>query len=411
MKRVTFTVYVLISFLMLMPQLVMAQQGGRIRFGNLKVIPGITLQEVYDDNIFLANDTNNTDELKESDFIFHLMPSLMLQYNIPGRGGLNFGYQGQLAYYGDRDENDWQTHKGLFNVDYYAPGGFILGIKEVYSDAEDPFGSPTEFGLGKPQTKRKVNDLMTKIGYDFGNKTKVLAFFNYYDQDYDAAADFTQDHDINEFGVGLQIRLLPKTWAFARWHFGEQDYNTSQGAVTEANDSDNDWHRINTGLTWDSGAKLQGELNFGYQWKDHDNPFDSNGAPFGDEDTWIAATAITYLPTKTTTLSLNVSRTVRVTSASTREFFEDTAIGLNLRQKLMNKLSLSLGGRYSFNEYNLPVANPREDDNYDANIGLDYLIQKWLKAGLSYSYKKKDSNDVAMEFTDNQVVLLLSAAY
>ena len=59
MKRGIFIVGFGVSISILLFSQVMAQ-GGRIRFNNLKVIPGITLQEVYDDNIYLGSGSNNT---------------------------------------------------------------------------------------------------------------------------------------------------------------------------------------------------------------------------------------------------------------------------------------------------------------------------------------------------------------
>ena len=141
-----------------------------------------------------------------------------------------------------------------------------------YTDAEDPYGSDNEFKLGVPMTERWFNNLMTKIGYDFGNKLRLFGYFNYYKQDYDALLDYTQNYDNQEFGVGAEVKLLPKTWGFIRYHIGEQDYDTPPALVngiptnaTESNDADYDWQRVNTGLTWDSGAKFSGELDFGYK--------------------------------------------------------------------------------------------------------------------------------------------------
>ena len=75
------------------------QQGGNIRFGNLAIIPGIALDGVYDDNIYMGNGkeysdpAETTQEKKESDWITHVKPSLFLDYTLPERGSVNLGYQ------------------------------------------------------------------------------------------------------------------------------------------------------------------------------------------------------------------------------------------------------------------------------------------------------------------------------
>jgi len=411
MKRGIIIPGLVISIVMLLSLQLMAQ-GGNINIGKLKVIPGLTIQELYDDNIFLGNGSNNTTELKESDWITHVMPTLGFNYSLQERGNLSLGYLGDFAYYIDNDNNDWQTHKCMFNLNYKAPGGIIIDINTIHTDAEDPYGSLEGYGRGL-KTERSNNDLKTKIGYDFGNRFKILAYYNYYKQDYDLERDYTQDYDVNEFGIGCQMRLLPNTWGFFRYHFGERDYFTHRvgTGVTESNDSDFEWNRVNFGLTWDIRAKLAGELNFGYQWKDYNNLTDVNGNRYEDKDTWIAATSITYRATPTIALALKITRALRDTGSNDNEYFEDTGIGINLQKVILSKFTLTVGGVHNKNNYNVPLSKPREDDNYRVNIGLVYQIQDRLTAGIDYKHKKKDSNYAENDYTDKQFMISLRGVY
>ena len=405
MKRGIFIVGFVVSILMLLFSQVMAQ-GGRIRFGNLKIIPDITLQEVYDDNIYLGNGANNTTELEESDLITHIMPALGLDYNLHERGNVSFNYTGDLAYYSDNGNNDWQTHKGEFNFNYQAPRGIILDIHTIHIDAEDPYGNLELYRIGL-KTKRRGNSLNAKITYGFGDRFQILGYYNRYKQDYDLLRDYTQDWDITEFGAGFQMRLLPKTWAFFRYYFGERDYFTHRGNVTESNDSDFDWNRVNFGVTWETGAKLEGELNFGYQLMDYENTADVGGDRYDAKDTWIAATSITYTATPTIELALGLTRALRETGSSDNEYFEDTGIGINMQKVILPKFTLTVGGVYSVNDYNIP----REDDIYRLDAGLDYQIRERLTAGVGYRYKKQDSNYSEHNYADTQFMILLSAVY
>ena len=411
MKKRIFIVGFAVSILMLLLSQVMAQ-GGRIRFNNLKVIPGITLQEVYDDNIYLGSGSNNTTEAEESDLITHIMPSLGLDYNLHDRGNVSFNYSGDLANYNDNDKNDWQTHKGKFNVNYQAPGGIILDISTIHIDAEDPYGNPELYRIGL-KTERRGNDLKAKIAYGFGNRFQILAYYNYYKQDYDLLRDYTQDWDITEFGAGFQMRLLPKTWAFFRYYFGERDYFTHPAGkgVTESNDSDFDWNRVNFGVTWETGAKLEGELNLGYQLMDYKNVTDVEGDRYDAKDTWIAATSIAYTATPTLGLALSLTRALRETGSGDNEYFEDTGIGINIKKVIQPKFTLTVGGVYSVNDYNTPLTRPRGDDIYKVNIGLDYLIRDWLTAALGYGYEKKDSSYSENSYADTQFLISLRAVY
>ena len=390
---------------------VMPQVGG-IKLGKTRLISGITVQALYDVNVYLGYGTYATTELEESDLITHLMPTVGLNYALPERGRLNLGYHGDLAYYRDNGENDWQTHKGTLGLDYQAPGGLALGINNVYTDAEDPYGSLEQYRIGL-KTERWNNDLKTKAGYGFGNMFKLFGYYNHYKQDYELERDYTQDYDENEFGADFQMRVLPKTWGFARFHLGERDYFTHPvgTGVTDANDSDFTWRRLNFGITWETGAKLSGELNLGYQWKDYDNCGDVNGNTYEDKNTWIAATSLTHAATPTTALALRVTRALRQTGSDTNEYFEDTGIGLSLQQKILAKYTLTAGVAYSVNDYNVPLHNAREDDNHNANVGIACRIRDWLSAAAGYRYKRKDSNYPDKDYTDNQFLISIQGVY
>ena len=379
---------------------VMAQEG-RIHVGSLKIIPGITIQGGHDDNIYLDN---GKDESETSDWLTHIMPSLFFDYGFRERLFLKIGYEGDMAYYSKNGSNDWQGHKGEFGLNYEGPGGLIIDINNAYVNTEDPYGSLNEYNLGI-QTERWNNDLKTRIGFEFSDRFQVLAYFNYHKQDYDRDVDDTQDYDVYEIGAGFQMKVLPKTWGFVRYHNGERDYFSSSDDDT---DSDFDWHRVNAGLTWGSGARFSGELNFGYQWKDYENSTDVSDNSYRDKNTWIASTLVSYEAGASTELDLGVTRALRESGSDDNEYSEDTGIGIGLRQGIAEKLTLVAGASYSENEYNVL---DRDDDNYKFNAGLDYRIQPWLLAGVAYNYWRKNSNVREYDFTDNRFMVTVSAEY
>ncbi|MBM4272740.1 MAG: hypothetical protein FJ139_11390 [Deltaproteobacteria bacterium] len=383
-------------------------RGGKISVGNLKIIPGITGQAIHDDNIYMKNGSDAGANRKESDWIYHLKPGLMLDYTIPERGSLRLGYEGDWAFYDKNNDNDWKNHRGNFALDYKAPGGLLLDITNTYSRLEDPYGSPDQYAIGRI-SKRWENDLKSKIGFLFSENFRAFLLYNFYKQDYrNDDFDYSQDYSDHEFGVGVESRFMPRTWGFLRYHYGKRDYFTHRGSLTDQNDADSKWHRVNAGLTWDPAAKLQGELNVGYEWKSYENQSTPTGTRRDDIDTWIAATMIRYKPTTTTTLNFMITRALRDTGADTNEYFEDTGVGIELRQIILTKFTFIVGANYSKNDFN---TNNREDDNYNANVGVDYKIQDWLTVGIGYNYKEKDSNIDINDFKDNQFIGSIKLVY
>lgn len=422
MKRSLFVSCIILILLLVAPFQLQAQQMGKINFGNFSIIPGVTLQSVYDDNIYLGNGKDypgapqtTLAEKKESDLVSHIKPSLFLNYILPERGYINLGYMGDFAFYKDNNNNNWTNHQGILGVNYQAPGGLIVGVNELFASVEDPYGGADQYQTGRT-TKRYYNDLKAKVGYVIMSNFRSFLYFNNYLQKYDNSTfDYSQDYTNTEYGIGAEIRFLPKTWGFLRYHYGTRKYNTNAPGQTGDFNSDSKWHRVNTGLAWDPGldAKIKGELNFGYQWTKYDHEFASAAGRDRREDknTWIAATSINFLPAEGTILAMNLSRALRSTGSDTNEQFVDTLIGITLQQKLLMKLTLTAGIAYMKNEYNVPVGNERNDNNYLANLGLDYNIQDWLSVGIDYKYNRKDSNVEIYEYVNNQVMAQVKIMY
>ena len=413
MKRATFFSCVTALLLAIVPLQVQAQQGGNIKFGNLSIVPGFTLQGIHDDNIYLGNgkDSAGLAEKKVSDWITHAKPSLLLNYLMPERGYVNLGYQGDFAFYDENDSNNWKSQMGNFEVNYLAPGGLIFGINELYTRAEDPFGGADQYNVGRI-SKRWTNDVKTKLGYAITSNFRSILYYNNFKQQYNDIQDYTQDYTENEYGIGVETRFLPKTWGFLRYYYGQRKYNTlAPGETTDEFNTDLKWNKVSAGLTWDPEAKLSGELNVGYQWLTYDHERTDTGILRENKNTWVAATSIFFKATETTTLAMTLSRAIRNTASDTNEQFIDTGIGITLQQKLFTKFLLNAGLNYSKNEYNLPVGNERSDNNYKGNIGLDYNIQEWLSVGVAYNYNRKDSNIEASEFVDNQFMASLKIVY
>ncbi len=413
MKKNIFISFLVVNCLVFSAAGALAQEReSTLIFGNMVVKPGLTLQEVYDDNIYLGSGTNAIGEREESDWITHIIPNIMLDYSLHERGGIKLGYLGDFAYYKDDSNNDWKNHKGIFGLNYKAPVGLIVGIDNRYTRVQDPYSSDNEYRLGVPQIERWHNDLKTKIGYELRNLFRIFAYYNYYKQKYDEEIDYSQNYDCNEVGAGIEKKILPLTWGFLRYFHRKTDYYTHRKGVTDFNDADFSYDSVKMGLAWDPGAKIEGELNFGYTWKKYDNDADVSGSQYNDKNTWIASTLLSYKPTVKTTLGLALIKALRDVGADTTEYFDDTGISINLKQVIISELSLLVGVAYSTHDYEDSIDNPgREDDNYTGRLGIEYLINEWLMAGADYTYREKNSNYGEYDYKENKFRIILGMTY
>lgn len=386
---------------------------GKIKLGKITVIPGFSLMEEYDDNIYLGNGDNDTTEKKESDWITHLKPSLAFLYDMKERGSVSMGYLGDFTKYSSNGDNDWNSHTVAFKSDYKAPAGLLLGLNNTYINADDPYASENEYRLGQ-QTKRWSDDLNFKLGYQLVNRYRVIGYYNFYKQEYDLERDYSQNYNTNEFGVGAEMRVMPQTWAFLRYFHGKRDYTDHPAFIpklSDSTDADFTYNRVNVGLGWDATAKLSGEFNVGYQWNKADNEFDPYGRRYEDKNTWVAQTKVNYIATPKTKLGADLFRAVRYTGGDLSEFYEETGFGLNVSQNVLTKGMLRAGAGYALHDYNQPAADARSDKNYKLMLGFDYYFVEWLMAGLEYRYWDRNSNFDGYDFQDNRFMMTVGIVY
>ena len=415
MKKFAKLTIILLALVALCTSSAWAEIGKYKLGGNTQLLYSLGYQGVSDDNIYRGAGTNNTSEKVVSDWINHVQPALMFDYTIAGRGNIKFGYKGDLAYYETEDNNNWQKHIGAFDLNYRSPAGLLGKLKYVYTDTSDPYSNDADYlNTATAQVKRKLNRLDTAFGYSqLGDKFAVLGYYNYYSQDYDdKVRDFSQDYNNNEFGLGVEKAVMSKTFAFFRYHYGIRDYTTEATLVNDSNDSDYNWHRINGGLGWDSGAKWSGELDLGYAWKNYENEIDSLGNPYEDKNTWIAATDVTFKVTQATHVGGLLRRELKETGSNSAQYNIETQIGVDVSHTFIEIIICTAGYAYQENDYNISFNNIKRDDKvHDFNLGVDYKLQPWLLAGAEYVYKTRDSTDPAYNYDQNRFEVTLKAGF
>jgi hypothetical protein len=345
----------------------------------------------------------------------------MANFEIPERGNITFGWQLDRAYYNTESKNNFQNNGGGLKIDYRAPEGILFNFQEQYQYSNDPYGNADQYGVGQ-NTERYTNDVGGKLGYQIGSSFRPIFYYDYFIQQYAKTSDWAQNYGQTSLGVGLEGRVLPKTWVFVRYMNIAKNYiDNNDSSTTKGNSRTN---AAQIGATWDPGAKLSGEVNFGYQWKRYDNEWvnsNNTGAKRDENNSWTAATNVTFVPTEKMTIGASIWRALRDSGSNTNENFYDTGIGLNLTQKFYTKFAFKLGGSYASNDYNVPptssptVPTPldkkRRDDNWNLNVGVDYNMQNWITVGIGYAFMDKNSNYIENNYIDHQFNAALKLAY
>jgi uncharacterized protein (PEP-CTERM system associated) len=81
---------------------------------------------------------------------------------------------------------------------------------------------------------------------------------------------------------------------------------------------------------------------------------------------------------------------------------------LRFQHSFSKRLGLELGANYDVDSY----SNNRKDDHtYKGSLKLGYAFHSWLKAGLEYTYTRKNSKVAMGSYTNNTTLLSGSIAF
>lgn len=218
----------------------------------------------------------------------------------------------------------------------------------------------------------------------------------------------------------MYYRVMPKTSAFVEYRFETTEY-TEQQDLDDNNrgaDSDTaqdfDYHKTFVGLEWDATAKVNGQLKFGYGYKDYDNSSsfrtdeDGNRIKYDDASTWIAETNLTYNWRPKTAFDARVLRETYDSPSSINTQYDRTQVGFGVTQGLGQRMTLIADAAYTLRDYD---ETSREDDQYELGLDLRYALQDWLSAGVRYEYDDRESDDKDFEYTNNVFGLYVQAEY
>lgn len=370
-----------------------------IRAGSFLIIPKVDLTETYNDNIYA------TDKNTKSDFITSVRPSIAARSNW-SRHALNAVASGDFRRYADHDSENQDN----FNV---ATDGRIDVLRDTsigggvsYSQDHEDRGDPNT--IGSPDTPVTYKTTVARIGAYRGlGKANARFDSEVKKLEYDDSTSTTgalinngvRDRDEYTQTVRLGYQLDDRFEVFARGAFDNRVYDDK--SVGRSNNG----QTYTAGTAFDVSGKTKGEVYAGYQKRSYgENLRDSIDDPtFGGKVTWNA--------TDLTTVIGSIDRGIEETTIAGSSGFIGTDYNLAVEHALTRDILLKGNVGYTNNDYQGNAANQRKDDIILAGIGADYWLNRCLKAGLSYNYTDRDSNQTGGDFSRNTVMLRLTATY
>ncbi len=361
--------------------------------GGFKGFHGLSINNVYDDNIFRTPD-------KTSDLVTVVRPAIFLQsdWNLHS---ITLGGEGIVGLYKknpDENYNDYNLFiSGQYDLDYET---FITGIvkqsrsHEERGSPEDPGGTEpleyttTGYALSFTRAPGYIKALF-EGKYDqvrFENSTVAGVFVD----------NSLRDRDEKSLQARLGYEFSPDTQLFINTIYRETDYQT-RGIL----DRSSHGYDLKAGLDFGITGTLKGDIYGGYLHRTYSRNFDDlQNSFFGTRLEW-SITDLTFL-------GLVLNKMVNETSVNGSASNIQTHRRIDIRHALDYNLGvMAYGGVDDFRYGSSPGISERIDRYYYAGTGAEYILGRGFSLGLGYAYSQRVSDINANSFDDNKILLNL----
>lgn len=374
-----------------------------VRAGGFVVVPKVDLEETYNDNIYAT--TNNT----ESDFITTVRPEVAARSNW-SRHALNAKVNAEWNKYADNSRED--------HTNYFAGvDGRVDVLKETsigggvaFARDHEDRGNPNSLGASTEPTQ--VDIATGRIGA-YRGLGRFNARVDSEVKDMDYKNGFTNGgglvdnnlRDRTEYTQTARVgyKATPGTELFVRGSLDNRVYDR-KGTTANVNRSSRG-DKVVGGVAVEVTGKTKAEAYAGYMHRDYTDVTrkDVSDVTYGGKLTWN--------PTQLTTVTGSVDRDVEETVTAASSSYVNTAYRVGVQHALTRSLVATGGLGYANNDYKGFAANQRDDDMISADAGVKYYLNRFLSAGVKYSYFDRDSNVAGGDYDRNRVMLTLTGNY
>jgi hypothetical protein len=369
--------------------------------GTFSLFPRLQLDNEYSDNVF-AVETGPV-----SDWAFHARPSATLNSNW-SRHQLNAYVRGDFIRnekYHSENANNWSVG-GTGRVDVLRD--FNIAVGTDYIKAIEPRTSSNTAVSARDPIKYDQAQAYLSTSRIVGH-TKLTVRADVQSYDYKDGADLNGnviDQDARDrINSSLQGRvdyaLSPATAIFVAGTGNKRNYDTGTVATPSR---DSTGYELLTGVNFELGAVIRGEVAVGYISQSFDN------AAYNDIHGFGSRTQVEWFPTELTTVTATASRGIEDAGVIGAGGYLSTDFGLSVDHELLRNVILSASLKHANDDYN---GIDREDDRTEFGLGGNYLVNRNLGLTVRY-YRTKQSSDGTSSgpnYTVNRVTLSLTTQF
>lgn len=402
------------------------QQPSALQTIPFRFQPYITVQEVYDSNIFLSR-TNET-----HDWITTVTPGIRISQQ-DAFTGILLDVNGGYNWYANNDYLDYWSALGNLEARFSPNRYWNFRVRDYLIRSEDPrerqYGGLYDQFYSTQNQNRSIyirNVVEPSIEYLFARDSsfRVAYINNYYDNE-DPTVDDSISHAVNPIltywfdirnGIILDYRyeqiaydtspdqtnndirgrythrFSPATSVFAEYIYRIRDYD----------DPGVDYvvHTPSAGIQHAFSRTLSGLLQLGYYYADPD---------VGESRDGLTVNANLSLRSELTTYTLFAAGGYReeFQTANNAGFVEYYRGGLTVSHRLLQRLTVNLGADVEWDKF----IGDEEAWLYTARVGMTYQIFRWMNIEAGVAYSENDSNVEANDYTDWRGFITLTLTY
>lgn len=404
--------------------------------------PSISVEQEYNDNIFLA-----PDDFEEDDWITRARFGLTAE--LLGRtSGLALIYNPYYEWYNDYDELDDWNHDALARIWKNFSPNTHLELSNSYLETRDPMGRgistapddplvppaiDTDLSRqGRPKYRRNVSTI--RLDHQFGSEDTVYAEFLYSILRGLESPNLEDDNDTwqpsvggiywftnfwgvesdlyysnREYDIGddreewygrlrLNRRIDRHLNAYAQYQHTVLDY-------TEGLSSDYDVYEPSVGFNYQLDQNTRIDMAFGWYFVNDD------GIRGNDDDFIITATADKVWPFRRGLFGITLLSGYDIDDGGTQD------LGLNIYYEAIARTNFAFTPRFSaiatlgyrYDDYPRAGVGGTEDrQTLTGTAGLEYQVLRWLFLNLDYSYLDRSSTFEVNEYTENRVIFSIT---
>jgi hypothetical protein len=348
---------------------------------------GVTVREVYDDNINISSIN------RISDSFTVIEPAIHLGFG-DSAGGFNYltlDYIASVYFFAEQTERDTVEHLIRLAAQHDF-GHLVLGISQDVrildgtnlNNLSNTTGVQANTDVGGPSQENTYTTTINAT-YDLMGKLFLSGQVSYAMYDYETLISSRQ----TSANLFINYVYSPKLVIGLGATGG---VNSSDGPA-----SDETFEQMNVRANYIVSGKISLSLSGGLEFRQ-----------FGDGDSISPVYEIAgiYRPFENTIITIAGSRRTVSSSASLAgQDYSDTNINLTFSQRLFSRVNLSLGVGYQNLDYlsaTTGASTARSDDYYYIEPSIDLDVTRYWSIGCYYLYRQDSSTLALFSFYDNQ---------